>query len=250
VKSLARSLDVLGLFSAQRPELSLSEIAELLSWPAPTAHRTTTTLMEHGFLARDPGTKRFKLGPAVLRLVAPMLTTFTMPEVARPLLAQVAEETGETVHLAVLDGPDVLYLTSAPGRSMLRVEATPGLRVPAHCTALGKCLLARLDPDAARSRLGPEPYAALTPVSVRTWDELRGQLETIRRDGYALSLGEYEIGLLSCAVPVPARDGIAAAINLSCPEGRIGQEELVQDIVPRLQETAATIARASAGAER
>lgn len=248
VQSLGRVLDVLGLFNAERSELSLSAIAELLEWPVATAHRATATLLEREYLARDPHTKRFRLGFGVVRLVAPLLAGFELPKLARVHLGALAGETGETVSLAILDGPDVLYLASHPGAFRLRVEAaTPGLRLPAHCTALGKCLLAQLDPEEARRWLGPEPYLARTEASIRSWAELAPTLASARVDGYALSIGEYETGLLSCAVPLATPDGVVAAINVAAPVTRTAPEDLVDVIVPKLRAAADAIERDQAG---
>ncbi len=244
IQSLGRVLDVLALFTRERPELSLSEIAELLEWPVATAHRATSTLAEREFLARDPQTKRFRLGLGVARLVAPLLDRLGLPDLARPQLRALADETGETVNLAVLDRADVLYLLSYPGRFHLRVQATPGMRLPAHCTALGKCMLAQLDPEEARRRLGPEPYAALTSMTARTWAALAPQLEAARANGYALSVGEYESGLLACAVPVGTSLGPVAAINVAASATRVSPEGLVKRIAPRLEAAAAVIVRA------
>jgi DNA-binding IclR family transcriptional regulator len=234
-------LDVLALFTPERSDLSLSEIADLLDWPVPTTHRATGTLVEREFLARDPQTKRFRLGLGVARLVAPFLDQLGLPELAWPRLRALADETGETVNLAVLDRADVLYLLSCPGRFHLRVQATPGMRLPAHCTALGKCMLAQLDPEEARRRLGPEPYPALTNATARTWTTLERQLEAARTNGYALSVGEYESGLLACAVPVGPGAEPVAAMNVAASATRLSPETLVKTIVPRLTDVAAAL---------
>jgi DNA-binding IclR family transcriptional regulator len=241
VQSLGRVLDVLALFASERSELSLSEISELLEWPVPTAHRVTSTLVDREFLARDPRTKRFRLGLGVARLVAPLLDRL---ELAKPQLRVLADETGETVNFAVLDGADVLYLLSYPGRFHLRVQATPGMRLPAHCTALGKCMLAQLDPEEARRRLGPEPYDARTEATAQTWSALDAELRTARANGYALSVGEYESGLLACAVPVGTRAGLVAAINVAVSATRVSPDGLVKMIAPKLEAAAAAILRA------
>jgi DNA-binding IclR family transcriptional regulator len=244
-QSLGRVLDVLSLFSAERAELSLSEIAELLEWPIPTAHRVAATLVEREFLARDPRTKRFRLGLGVVRLVAPLLPTFQLPELAQPHLRALAEETGETAHVAVLDGRDTLHIASHPGTFRLRVEAAkPGSRLPANCTALGKCLLAQLDPQEARRRLAPEPYPARTKATARTWPQLAPRLERARADGYALSIDEFEPGLVACAVPVAAGEGVVAAMNLAAPASRVSPEAAVKLFVPKLHEAAVAIAGA------
>lgn len=237
-------LDVLELFASGEPELSLTEIAERLDWPTPTAHRVVSTLLTREFLARDPASKRLRLGSSVMRLVAPLMAGLALPELAMPHLRQLAQEMGETVNLAVLNGPDVLYIASASGSFLIRAETPPGLRIAAHGTALGKCMLARLDDASVRDQIGPEPYAARTPKTVRSWTALAGQLERVRADGYALSLEEYEIGLNSCAVSVPTNNGIAAAINVAALASRVSAADLVTRFVPRLRETASAISRA------
>jgi len=246
VRSLGRVLDVLELFGAPS-SLSVSEVAQQLGWPVPTAHRAIATLIDHEFLVRDPDTKRLRLGFGVLRLVAPLLAGFTLPELARPHLRVLAEDTGETTSVAVLDGAEVLYLVSHPGTFRLRVDATPGLRLPAaHCTALGKCLLAQLDPDDARRRLGSEPYTAFTRQSARTWAELAPALDAARARGYAISVNEYEEGLLGCAVPIHTRDGVIAGVNVAVSAARVSPEQLVDVILPKLKATAGAIDHAEA----
>jgi DNA-binding IclR family transcriptional regulator len=245
--SLGRVLDVLGLFSAERAELSLSEIADLQGWPRPTAHRVTTTLVERSFLARDPVTKRFRLGIGVARLVAPLLRSFRLPELARGPLRTLAAETGETVNLAILDGAEAMYLDSYPGTFRVRAQADPGLRVPAYCTAMGKCLLAQLDPEEARRRVGSGPYPPMTHLTARRWSDLAPMLDAARADGFAVSVDEYEQGLLACAVAVHADSDTVAAINVAAPAARVPRETLTEIFAPKVQVTAQAIDRAYAG---
>lgn len=242
-------LDVLDLFMPAEPELTLTQVAERLGWPTPTAHRVVSTLLAREFLSRDGSSKELRLGPAVMRLVAPLMAGFALPQLAQPHLRRMAAELGETVNLAVLDGPDVLYLASASSSHVLRAETPPGLRILAHCTALGKCILAQLDHETARSHIGAGPFPSRTPKSVRTWKELKLQLAKALVDGYALSFEEYEIGLNSLAVAVPTINGEWAAINVSALASRVSPDQLITRFAPRLQATAAAIARAQ-GLER
>jgi DNA-binding IclR family transcriptional regulator len=245
--SLGRVLDVLALFSAERADLSLSEIADLQGWPKPTAHRVTTTLVARSFLARDPVTKRFRLGIGVARLVAPLLRSFRLPELARGPLRTLAAETGETVNLAILDGAEALYLDSCPGTFRVRAQANSGLRVPAYCTAIGKCLLAQLDPEEARRRVGSGPYPPMTHVTARRWSDLAPMLDAARADGLAVSVDEFEQGLLACAVAVHADGDTVAAINVAAPAARVSRETLTEVLAPKLRATAQAIRRAYAG---
>ena len=153
VGTLARGLDILELFAGGSPELTQTEIADRLGLPVPTVHRLVKLLTERGWLVRDPASRRLRLGLGAARL----LPAVRLPEVARDPLRALAERTGETVNLATLDGGDVLYLLTETGSHLLTLRSHTGLRLPVHATALGKCLLAQLDDDAAREAAGPSP---------------------------------------------------------------------------------------------
>jgi len=221
VGTLARGLDVLGLFADSPGELSQKEISDALGLPMPTVHRLTAVLTERGWLDRDAGTRRLRLGLELARLVPALMAGLQLPELARPHLRRLATNAQETVNLAILQGADVVYLLSESGDRLLTSRVTVGLRLPAHCTALGKCLLAELPDELARAALGAEPYERRTDRTLTRWRRLAGELAAIREAGVAVSEEEYEIGLVSIAVPVRwIEDPGSAAINVSLPAGR------------------------------
>lgn len=238
VGTLARGLDILSLFASAGSDLSQKEISEALELPLATVHRLTAVLTERGFLDRDPQTRRLRLGLELSRLVPPLLAGLRLPDIARGHLLALAADTHETVNLAVLERNEIVYLVSGAGDRLLTSQATVGLRLPAHCTALGKCLLAHLPAGLARQELGPEPYAERTPHTHTTWAKLEPTLREIRRTGVSLSLEEYEIGLVSIAVPVTWTGRLgSAAINVSLPSSRVTDEVRV-DLIARLRATA------------
>jgi DNA-binding IclR family transcriptional regulator len=212
VGTLARGLDVLELF-CDTTELTQKEVSERLGLPLPTVHRLTKLLLERGYLARDSDSRGLRLGLATARLMSGL----RVPEVAREQLRTLADETGETASLAGLHRGEVVYLASESGGNLLRLQATPGLHLPSHCTALGKCLLSQLPDDEARRAAGPEPYDALTERTITRWRDLRRNLEEVRRSGVALSREEYELGLDAVSVPVVSTEGagpLAAGVSL------------------------------------
>ena len=235
VGTLARGLDILGLFTRAGPELTQTEISDALGLPLPTVHRLTAVLAERGYLDRDPRTRRFRLGLEIARFLPPLLSGLRLPEIARADVARLADETGETVNLAMLEGGEIVYLLSESGSRLLSAQTPVGLRLPTHCTALGKCLLAQLPEEAARDAAGPEPYERRTKATLTTWAELRPALARIRRDGVAVSWEEYEIGLAALAVPVAG-----AAINVSLPTTR-ATRPFRAELVARLRAIAARI---------
>jgi DNA-binding IclR family transcriptional regulator len=247
VGTLARGLDILELFAAEGPELTQKQVSERLSLPLPTVHRLTKLLIQRGWLARDPSSRGLRLGLGVARLLPALISGLSLPELARDHLRAMAERTGETVNLAVLDGGEVVYLVSESGSRLLTLRSSVGLRLPVHCTALGKCLLAQLPAEEARELAGREPYAALTPRTITAWKELSASLERVRGEGVSLSHEEYEAGLDSIAVPLawPGGDG-PAAVNVSLPSSRAAGPAAAK-LVRELRSAAAAI-ESSAGA--
>jgi DNA-binding IclR family transcriptional regulator len=245
VGTLARGLDILELFAGESAELTQSEIAERLGLPVPTVHRLVKLLMDRGWLARDPSTRALRLGLSAARLVPAVMSGLRLPDIAREHLRSMAERTGEAVNLAALHDGEVLYLVSETGGNLLTLRSQVGLRLPVHCTALGKCLLAQLDDDAARAAAGDEPYPALTPRTVTTWDQLRAALGRVRREGVAHSREEFEVGLDSIAVPLRWLDGDGPiAVNVSLPSSRAGREARAT-LVEQLRATADAITGAA-----
>ncbi|MEA2409412.1 MAG: IclR family transcriptional regulator, acetate operon repressor [Thermoleophilaceae bacterium] len=242
VGTLARGLDILELFAGDSPELTQTEISERLGLPVPTVHRLVKLLTERGWLVRDGASRRLRLGLGAARL----LPAVRLPDLAREPLRALAERSGETVNLATLDGGEVLYLVSEAGTNLLTLRSHVGLRLPVHATALGKCLLAQLDDEAARRAAGGEPYEELTPRTVTSWEKLRAQLERVRREGVAYSREEYEVGLHSIAVPLAWIDGDApVAVNVSLPSSR-GGREATTELARELRAAAARITGAAA----
>jgi IclR family transcriptional regulator, acetate operon repressor len=178
-------------------------------------------LTERGFLDRDAESRRLRLGLEVTRLMSPLLAGMRLPDLARRHLIDLVRDVHETANLAVLDDDEIVYLLSEPGDRLLTLHASVGQRLPAHCTALGKCLLAYLSEDAARRALGREPYETRTSHTITSWRQMRSALEEVRRAGVSHSEEEYEIGLVSIAVPVAWMDERgSAAINVSLPTAR------------------------------
>ena len=241
VGTLARGLDILGLFARLGPELTQTEMSTALGLPLPTVHRLTAVLAERGYLERDPRTRRFRLGLEVARFMPPLLSGLRLPEVARGHVAQLAADTGENVNLAVLQDGEIVYLLSESGTRLLSARTPVGTRLPAHCTALGKCLLAQLPDETARDAIGPEPYERRSAATATTWAQLQPALERVRRDGLAQSWEEYEIGLAAIAVPVGWLEGPgSAALNVSLPTTR-ATRAFRGKLVARLREIAARI---------
>lgn len=134
----------------------------------------------------------------------------------------------EEVNLAILDGVHTLYLDTTPSTRRLGVNTIVGARAPAHCTAVGKSLLAQLDDRVVRDRLGPGPYEQRTEKTILRWPQLREELARIRSTGLSRSIEEFEPGLAGFAVPLgrQAAEGVQLALSIAVPTARLQPERI------------------------
>ncbi|MGZ4531908.1 MAG: IclR family transcriptional regulator [Mycobacteriaceae bacterium] len=218
-----RGLHILQLFTAERPVLTQSHIAEALALPLPTVGRLCRALVETGFLELESGSRRLRLGPEIRRLsdAVPRDTTAD----AREWMQTLNEQFDEEINLAMLDNAQVIYLDTVSSTRRLGVQTQIGSRAPSHSTAIGKCLLAQLDDDIVLDRLGRGPYEQRTEKTIHHWTALRNELETIRSTGISCSIEEFELGLAGFAVALPRRpDGVQLALSVAIPTARLQPE--------------------------
>lgn len=215
-----RGLDILRLFARERPVLTQSTIADDLGLPLPTVGRLCRALVGQGFLEIEAGSRRLRLGPELRRLSGSVPQD--VGEDARRWMRALNDRFDEDVNIAILDGAHALYLGTTPSTRRLGVQTTLGSRAPAHCTAIGKCLLAQLDETIALDRLGPGPYEYRTDKTISRWTQLRAELAGIRRSGISRSVEEFEAGLAGFAVPIGAGPGgVQIALSIAVPTARL-----------------------------
>lgn len=144
VNSVVRALAILQAFAEGGEPLTIGELSARLRMPKSSMHRLVSTLESQGFLTRHPESGRYKLGLEVLRLAGPALASIDLRGVARPYFEKLARYLDDTVHLAVLDRGDVIYIDKIESPSRVQMTSHIGGRVPPHCTGLGKAMLAYL----------------------------------------------------------------------------------------------------------
>lgn len=233
VQSVARSFELLELLADRGGQATLSDLAAASGLPLPTIHRLVRTLVSRGYVRQDPS-RRYALGPRLIRLGETASQMFG--RWARHHLTELVSEVGETANLAVLDTDQVVYVAQAPSAHALRMFTEVGARVHAHCTGVGKALLAQLDDDAVREitrRTGLPPSTEHTITDVTA---LLEHLHTVRERGYAVDDGEQELGVRCVAVPVPSAP-TRTALSVSGPPARV-TDELITRAVPVLHRTA------------
>jgi DNA-binding IclR family transcriptional regulator len=233
VRAAERSLDILLCFTAQTPELSMTDIAERVRLHKSTTHRLLATLERRRFVERHPRTGLYRLGLQVVRLVHVTLDHDDLFHLAVPYLRRLNEESEENVHLAVLDGTTVVYVHAMEGRRRVKLAAAPGQSLPAHATASGKAILAFLPETEVRSILGH----GMTRCTPRTIHSVEAFLEDARRArgrGYAVSVQEYENDITALAAPVLDADSRPlASVSIAGPAFRLTRKRMLE-LAPRL----------------
>ncbi|MBB5696395.1 IclR family transcriptional regulator domain-containing protein [Muricoccus pecuniae] len=243
VTALARGLSVIEAFSADTPELTLSEVAQRTRLPPATARRALLTLQHLGYVGSYG--KRFLLLPRVLGLGSAFLSSMNIREIAQSSLQAIADRFKDSASLAVLDGDSVLYVAHAPSNRRIRYNGSVGFRSPAYATSLGLALWAHLDPPQLEKRLAKAPYAAYTSRTRHTRAALEEAIASVRDRGYAVAREQLEYGVVAIAVPVRDTNGrVVAAINLSSELARNDEAALVATRLGPITDTAQEIERA------
>lgn len=239
VQSLERGLAIIRVFDADRPRLTVSEIAQVAGLTRAAVRRFLFTLTELGYV--QPHRDGYELTPRVLELGYSYLSALTFPEAALPHLEKLVAETGEASEGSILDRGDVVYVVRVPGPALMTISVSVGARRPAYATAMGRVLLASLPPAKLDHYLETAQLEPMLPNTISDPAALREELARVREQGYALVNQELEIGLVAIAVPVRDRHGqTRAAINLSTHVGRKSADDM-RALVPRVQEAAADI---------
>lgn len=237
MQSLERTLGLLELMADLGGECALSELAGGSRLPLATVHRLIGTLVAGGYVRRD-GARRYVLGPRLIRLGE--VAGQAVGLLAEPTLSALADLVGESANLAMLNGDRVIYLAQSPGRHAMRMFTEPGRQVDAHCTAVGKAMLAQLPEGRVRQVLARTGQRGYTDSTITDPDALLEHLASVRRHGYAVDDGEQEVGVRCVAVALPG-DEVTAAISVSAPAERLPRE-VVRTVVPALSRFAGVLA--------
>lgn len=240
IRSVERAFRVILAFDAERPRLTLSEVARITDLDRATARRLLLTLADLGYVRVNQ--RDFELSPRLLELGYSYLSSMSLVDVVQPHLQRLARDLNETASLTVLDGDDVVYVGLAVGGRLSAVNITVGTRFKAHATSMGRVLLAGLSDDELEDHLARVQLETWTEYSLGSIAELRMALKEAREQGWALVDQELELGLRGVAAPVRDRTGaVVAAINVSVHTGRASASELTQSYLPRLRDAAESV---------
>ena len=235
VQTLARGLRILELLADTEDGLSSTELTGLLSIDKSSISRLMKTLVKYRFADRDSQTRRYFLGTHIQDLGQRAGQHAELRELATPHLKRLGVMTSENAHIAVYASPHALTIADVPSTAPLRVVSEVGRRMPLHCSAVGKCLLA------FSSIPLPTSQPSFTKKTIEDTRKLSVQLNQIRRQKFALDDEELSLGVRGLAVPIRNREGrTIATMGLSGPTVRL-TNEAIPSLVELLKKTAGQV---------
>jgi DNA-binding IclR family transcriptional regulator len=243
--AVQKAMKLMRALLASETALQLSELSEQIALPKPSVHRLLAQLEEIGFVQRDLSGRAFTAGPELLTLAVDALATMARRPPVRDIMRDLVERVRESCNLAILHDNQVLYLERVECDWPLRMQLQAGSRVPIHCTASGKLLLAYLNPLQRRRILLDLHLEKFTKNTITSVGALEAELEEIAATGVSMNQEEYHLGLIGLAVPVLRGDGqAAAALAIHAPVFRMSPEA-AREAVPQLRKAATRIAEAA-----
>ena len=242
-QSVQRAIDVLLAFTDEESEWGITELSDALNIPKSAVHRTVVNLEMRSLLERNPVSKKYRLGLRAFEVGMRARRCTVVQQVARPLLEELAHQTGETASLAILSGAAVLLLDTVESSRALRAALPVGQRRPVHCSSVGKALIAWL-PDHEVNRIVEETgLTRYTPNTITDVERLHQELAAVRKRGYALDMEEFEEDLRCVGAPIWDDTGtVLASISISGPIGRFDSSTL-PDLIGVVRATALAVSR-------
>jgi IclR family transcriptional regulator, KDG regulon repressor len=242
VRAVERALQILGCFDDQHPERGLSDISQVVKLHKATTHRIVTTLVNYGYLERADDGQKYRLGLQLTNLGFKTIRRIDLRREALPYMQQLSKQLEEACDLSIFDQGEVFYIEYVPGPHALTVAAAVGQRLPPFCTASGKLFMANLPPSELDLLLS-HPMVSYTENTITSPDQLRQQLETVRKQDYAIDNEEFETGIRAVSAPIRDQLGkIAGSISVPAPTSRMTVDRIPQ-VVKALMDTAQAISR-------
>ncbi len=242
LSSVANAIRLTKAFSEQEYEMGISALALRLGLAKSTVHRLATTLVEYDMLEQNRETGKYRLGLAFFELGTLVRRKMDVTTEAQGEIHALADSSGETVQLAILDHLTVLYIRIRESRQAVRLSSGLGSRAPAHCTGVGKALLA-YQPSEIVQQVIENGLKRHTENTITDPEKLRAELASIRARGYAIDDEEIEVGLRCVAAPIRDHSGrVVAAISVAAPVQRMSKKQ-VQASIPSVVAAAENISR-------
>jgi DNA-binding IclR family transcriptional regulator len=244
--TVGKALDILDTIVAFGRAVRFSEVLEASPYPKATLHRILQTLTNQGMLAYDEERHVYLPGMRLVRIARHAWNQSSLAPLARPMMETLARDVGETVHLAQMENSRVVFVEKTTPDQGFQTMARPGRRSPAHCTGVGKVMLAFMEEERRAAALERQIYERFTPATHQGPETLLADLEQIRRDGVGYDREEHEQGIISIAAPIlGGSNRVIGAISVVTSTFRMSLEGL-ETFRPALLRTAGQIGREAA----
>src|SRR6056297_1011051 len=242
VGSLAKGLRLLRAFDESHTELSLSDLANRSGLDKSATQRLANTLHVDGMLDKDPVTRRFRPSHAWLQMAYAYYWSDPLIGQAMPKLINLSQDLGETVNLAEMSGDHIIYVSRLPCKRTYFAATIIGRRLPALSTSAGRAMLATFPEDERRHAIETWPIIPFTPSTTLDRAKIATSIAEAARDGFAVSTGQMILNEIGVAAPIAGHDARAlAAVKCSVSAHTWTREQIISDLLPRIQDTANSI---------
>jgi DNA-binding IclR family transcriptional regulator len=243
LRTLDRALQVLEVLCDADGDLALGEISQAVGLNKSTVYRILQSLIRHRLTDQDPNTRKYRVGLKLFELAHRVTNKIELRAQALPELKELSRRTNETVHLAVLDDGDVVYIDKQETQRTIRMYSAIGKRGPAHCTGVGKVLLASLSDEELERTVARKGLRRFTERTITSLPDLKQHLAKVRAQGYAIDDAEHEPEIRCVACPIRDHAGrVIAAVSLTIPAMRVSRSE-IEAMAPLVREYADRISR-------
>lgn len=240
VESLARGLAVMRAFREQSDRLTLADVSRITGLSRASVRRSLLTLEQLGY-AQSSG-RYFSLSPQVLTLAQAYLSSSPVPRVAQSFLERVSEQLGESCSLSILHHDEVIYIARSAKKRIGSLHRDVGTHLPAHCTSMGRVLLAALSKKELDAFLAKTVLDSFTRYTIVDKDKLRAVLDKVRRNAYCLVDEELEIDLRTLAIPIHNASGrVIAAMNIGARASQTSGQHMLDKFLPVMRDAAANM---------
>ena len=240
VESLARGLAVMRAFREQSDRLTLADVSRITGLSRASVRRSLLTLQALGY-AESSG-RYFSLSPQVLTLAQAYLSSSPVPRVAQGFLEKVSEQLGESCSLSILHHDEVIYIARSARKRIGSLHRDVGTHLPAHCTSMGRVLLAALSDQERHAFLAKTALESFTRYTIVDKNKLRAVLDQVGRNGYCVVDEELEIDLRTLAIPIHNASGrVIAAMNVGARASQTGRKQMLDEFLPVMRDAAANM---------
>jgi IclR family KDG regulon transcriptional repressor len=222
IGAVAKALTILSLFKFDKPEWGVTEIARELDMQKSTVFRLLATMQDFDFVRKTHSGTSYRLGMRLFELGSVVANTFDLRDIALSYLHKVSEQTGETVHLGVLNETDAMSIETVDGSNTLKSSILIGKRTPLYCTSVGKAILAFQSPQVQKEIIAKTNFIKFTDNTIVDLEAFAAELKLTRQRGYAVDDMEHEVGVRCIAAPIWDASGkVVASLSVSGPSIRI-----------------------------